>query len=118
MRLPMSGTCFVVSMAMFPLFATPSDAGRRDYGGRAYEDGAIVTAHSRHGNGAIDGLIRQGRLTWEVQLPSGTWIGCRRSCEETLRVQTVDFYETNGRMTGYGTLQNECGIFGCIELNF
>lgn len=86
--------------------------GARDY----YHDGAIVSTESRYGNGAISAPIRRGRGGWEVRLPHGTWVGCRRSCEETLRVQTVDIFETDGRMVGYGTFQNQCGVFGCLEI--
>lgn len=93
--------------------STPADAARR-----AYEDGTVITAYSRHGNGSIDGPIRRGRYAWEVMLPRGTWVSCRRSCEETLRVETIDIFENDGRMVGYGTLQNQCGVFGCLELHF
>jgi hypothetical protein len=86
--------------------------------GRAYVDGGTVTATSRHGNGSISGVIRRGRNAWEVELPHGTWVACRRSCEETLRVQTVDIFENDGRMVGYGTFQNQCGVFGCLELHW
>lgn len=86
-------------------------------GARAhYHDGAIITAESQHGNGVISAPIRIGRGGWEVRLPHGTWVGCRRSCEETLRVETVDIFETDGRMVGYGTFQNQCGVFGCLEI--
>jgi hypothetical protein len=86
--------------------------------GRAYEDSAAVTAYSRHGNGSISGEIRRGATGWQVRLPHGTWVYCRRSCEETLRVQTVDIFENDGRMVGYGTFQNQCGVFGCLELHW
>jgi hypothetical protein len=117
MRITTALASLAISTAMLPVLAAPSQAGHRDYG-RGYEDGAVITAHSRHGNGAIEGYVRRGRHAWEVQLPGGTWISCRRSCEETLRVETVDIFETGGRMSGYGTLQNQCGVFGCLELNF
>ena len=94
-------------------FASSADARRR-----AYDDGSTITAYSRHGNGSVIGQVRPGEYAWQVQLPHGTWIDCRRSCEETLRVQTVDIFETDGRLTGYGTLQNQCGIFGCLELHY
>lgn len=100
-------------LAAMPLVSTPADAARR-----AYEDGTVITAYSRHGNGAIDAPVRRGRYAWEVMLPRGTWVSCRRSCEETLRVETIDIFETDGRLVGYGTLQNQCGVFGCLELHF
>ena len=71
---------------------------------------------SRFGNGTVSGPVRLGaRGGLEVRLPRGTWVACRRSCSETLRVQTVDIFENKGDFAGYGTLQNECGIFGCLD---
>lgn len=98
-------------------WAVPADAGFR--GQRTnYEPGERVTARSHFGNGTVSGVVRPARFGWEVRLPHGTWVACRRSCEDTLRVQTVDLLETDGTLTGYGTLQQECGIFGCLRLNF
>jgi hypothetical protein len=85
---------------------------------RAYEEGSTVTAYSHYGNGSITGEIRRGANAWQVRLPHGTWVNCRRSCEETLRVQTVDIFENDGRLVGYGTFQNQCGVFGCLELHW
>jgi hypothetical protein len=79
-------------------------------------EGDYVVAESRYGNGTVSGPVRAGRKGLEVRLPGGTWVGCRTSCAETLRVETVDFFENEGRLSGYGTLQNECGVFGCLEL--
>ena len=102
-----------LAAALLPALTSSADARRR-----AYDDGATITAYSRHGNGSVTGQVRPGQYSWQVQLPHGTWVDCRRSCEETLRVQTVDIFETDGRLTGYGTLQNQCGIFGCLELHY
>ncbi len=78
--------------------------------------GEIAVAVSRFGNGTVAGPVRLGaRGGLEVRLPHGTWVACRRSCSETLRVETVDFFENKGDFAGYGTLQNECGIFGCLD---
>src|SRR6188768_1726927 len=61
-----------------------------------YKQGEVITAESRFGNGAISSVVRRGRWGWQVRMPSsGNWTDCRRSCEETLRVKTVDFYEGN-----------------------
>jgi len=62
-----------------------------------------VTAESRYSSATISGPVRisaQGRR--EVQLPGGTWIECRRSCSETLRQETIDFWyiRTNIDPTG------------------
>ena len=52
-----------------------------------------VTAESRYSSQTITAPVRisaQGRR--EVRLPGGTWIECRRSCSETLRQETIDFW--------------------------
>src|SRR5262245_49804152 len=76
--------------------------------------GGVVVANSRYGNGSISAAVRVAGLGWEVQLPGGRWVYCRRSCSETLRVETIDFFESNA--AGSGQLTNECGIFGCLDL--
>jgi hypothetical protein len=62
---------------------------------RAVEEPAAgyVTAESRYGPQTIAAPVRisaAGRR--EVRLPGGTWIECRRSCSETLRQETIDFW--------------------------
>ncbi len=95
-------------------YALPADAGwRRD---RSESD--VAFANSRFGNGSVSGAVRAARHGYEVQLPSGSWEGCRTSCSETLRVTTVDLYETQGQLIGPGTLQAECGIFGCLDIRW
>lgn len=56
-----------------------------------------VIAESEFGNGTIRGAVRPSRHGWQVRLPRGTWIDCVRSCSDTLRRQTVDFWESNFR---------------------
>jgi hypothetical protein len=77
---------------------------------------SVVVAKSRFSNGTISAEVRQSGLGWEVHLPGGRWVYCRRSCAETLRVETIDFFETNA--AGAGQLTNECGIFGCLDLKY
>jgi hypothetical protein len=57
----------------------------------------VVVAHSRWGHGSVSGPVRRAPNGWEVRLPRGTWIPCKRSCSEELRFATVDFWETQGR---------------------
>ena len=64
-------------------------------GRRAYS-GDYVVAESQWGHGSIRAPIRRGPNGLQVQLPRGTWIDCVRSCSQTLRQQTVDFWESNG----------------------
>jgi hypothetical protein len=57
----------------------------------------VVVAHSRFGHGSVSGPVRRTQGGWEVRLPRGTWVPCKRSCSEELRFATVDFWETQGR---------------------
>jgi hypothetical protein len=78
--------------------------------------GTFVTATSRFGNGSITAEVRHAPNGWEVLLPGGHWVYCRRNCAETLRVETIDFFNANS--AGSGQLTNECGIFGCLDLKY
>ncbi len=42
---------------------------------------------------------------------------CKTSCSETLRVNTIDVWANvdNANPIGVGTLQQECGIAGCLH---
>ena len=82
----------------------------------AAEPDGYVDAVSRFGNGTIRAPVRQEPHGWSVRLPGGRWIYCRRTCSETLRVETVDFFESNE--AGTGQITNECGIFGCLDLKY
>ncbi len=62
------------------------------YGRRGAGQGYVV-AESRFGNGTVRGAVRQTSLGPQVQTPGGGWIYCKRSCSETLRAETVDFWE-------------------------
>jgi hypothetical protein len=66
----------------------PAEAGR----GAAPQDDYVV-AESRFGNGTVVGPVRRTRVGWQVQTPGGNWLYCERSCSETLRVNTVDFWQ-------------------------
>ena len=79
----------------------PADAGGR----RAPDEPRFgyVTAESRYSAATIAAPVRvsaQGRR--EVRLPGGTWIECRRSCSNTLRQETIDFWyiRTNVNSSG------------------
>ena len=91
----------------------PADAGRRY---RSHAPEGYVVAESRNGHGSVSGAVRSTQLGPQVQLPSGRWVYCRRSCSETLRVETVDINYSHGEYFGAGTLQAECGIFGCLDI--
>ena len=60
-----------------------------------------VTADSFYSVKTITGPVRvgpKGRL--EVGLPGGTWIECRMSCRNTLRQETIDFWENRNYRYG------------------
>lgn len=82
-----------VVAATFVLGAYSVEARRAGYG---YAPDYVV-AESDFGNGTIRGAVRPSRNGWQVRLPRGTWIDCVRSCSDTLRRQTVDFWESNFR---------------------
>lgn len=94
-----------------------SEAGwRRD---RHYEiENGHTTARSRFGNGSVSGAVRPTRKGPQVQLPNGRWTYCRTSCSETLRVQSIDLDEYHNKLVGRGSILNECGIFGCLDIGW
>ena len=104
------GTLAVGLAVALSLYATTSASAGRDRYARAQPD--FVVAESRFGNGAVTGPVRPSRHGYEVRLPGGTWIECRRSCSETLRVETVDFWQNQGR----GRMDNEGGLFGPLTI--
>jgi hypothetical protein len=58
------------------------------------EAGAQITACGTYNRGCITVPVRRGPNGYEFRLPGGTWIACRGSCRDTLREETVDFWET------------------------
>lgn len=85
---------------------------RSPYYGSGPAEGYTV-AESRFGHGTVSGPVRRVRTGYEVRMPGGTWIACRRSCSETLRVETVDFWENRG--AGSNATDTECGLLGCLR---
>jgi hypothetical protein len=100
----------IASATLFSFASLAQNAASTPY------PGGFVIAKSRFGNGTMHGPVRRAALGWKVQLPNGRWVYCRRSCSETLRVETIDFFESNA--AGSGQLTNECGIFGCLDLKY
>lgn len=113
MHLTRSASLFILAMLVAGQFAATASAGglgiRRSYGTNGLEQGYVI-AESRFGNGSVTAPVRMTRNGPQVRHPGGAWLYCRRSCSETLRVETVDVFEAQA---GYGA---ECGIFGCLEL--
>jgi hypothetical protein len=74
-------------------FVPPAEAQSR----RGPERYVYVTAESRYGGATVTAPVRQGpKGRLEVRLPGGTWIECQRSCSDTLRRETVDFWKDRG----------------------
>ena len=108
-------TRLIVALAALAGTALAAHAAgpQRGYG-YSHSGAGYVTAESRFGHGTVQGPVRIARAgNREVRLPGGTWISCTRSCAETLRVETIDFWENKGA-GNTGRVDNECGIFGCL----
>jgi hypothetical protein len=111
-------TISVAALLLTVTMISASDAGFRRLRS-SYVPGEVITAQSHHGNGIISSVVRPARYGWQVQLPGGAWTDCRRSCEETLRVETVDLTaDDDHALKGYGTLSRECGVFGCLRWEY
>ncbi len=79
---------FAATLAAALTFDTATAQSYGQRGGSGY-----VVAESRFGNATVRGAVRPTSLGPQVQLPGGAWIYCKRSCAETLRAETVDFWE-------------------------
>jgi hypothetical protein len=111
LRVTVASVLIALSVAGCTVEAAPQGLGARSIHSeplaeptRARADGVIgvVTAESTHGHGTVSGAVRRGRAGLEVRMPGGTWIGCGRSCADTLRRETVDFWESRTGPTGNG----------------
>ena len=97
--------------------AIGAGAATAQHRGYARQGEGFVTAESRFGHGTVSGPVRvASKGNYEVRLPGGTWISCGRNCAETLRVESVDFWENRGG--GRNRIDNECGLFGCLSRGF
>jgi len=105
----------IAALAGAGLCSAPVAAGTR------YGHGPIlgtIVAHSHYGNGSVTAPYRKTPVGYQIRLPHGTWVYCRTSCSETLRVETVDIWDAvidNGEPIGAGTMQAECGALGCLH---
>jgi hypothetical protein len=71
-------------------------------GAHGQQQGKAVVAESHFGHGSVSGPVRPTGRGHEVRMPGGTWIDCGRSCSDTLRRQTVDFWENHGGPNSVG----------------
>ena len=101
MRVPLALLVSATIPVAGSLIAPTADAGSRPWPDEPKS--GYVTAESRYGYGSITAPVRVTALgRREVRLPGGTWIECRRSCANTLRQETVDFWyiRTNVNSSG------------------
>ena len=66
-------------------------------GGYGYR---YITAQSKYNNGTISAPVRPAQYGWQVKLPGGAWIYCELNCFQTLRDQTIDFYNVIDEYSG------------------
>lgn len=60
----------------------------------------VVSTKSRYGTNNVSAPVRQTSHGFEVRLPGGTWISCKRDCGQALREATVDFWQTQRERSG------------------
>jgi len=85
-------TSLALAAAALATMAGAEPRYRGGYGGEGY-----VVAESRWGHGTVSGPVRRGPHGLQVRTPGGNWIDCvRNNCRETLRLKTVDLFETMG----------------------
>ncbi len=85
-----------VAATSLPAAAQSGRDSRRDGYDQRGSAGSTVTAESHWGNGRVSGPVRPGKFGPEVRLPGGTWVHCVRSCSETLRRESIDFWQSHG----------------------
>lgn len=76
-----------------------------------------VTAQSDIGQQTVSGPVRATRRGLQVQLPGGTWVYCETSCSETLRLETVDFWDSEASGNRNPTTTGP-GIFGKLQFGW
>lgn len=91
--------------------------GRHDYGLAPGQ--RFVVVESNHGNGRISAPVRYTVKGPQIRLPGGNWIYCEHRCSETLRLATVDFWES--KHADHDNGEGGCGLLTCrlnLKLNF
>lgn len=91
---PILGATLAATMILG--FMSPADAQSR----RSSRGEGVVKACSIYGNGCTRAPIRRASNDYEFRLPGGTWVSCKQSCKDTLRRETVDFWETQRENSG------------------
>jgi hypothetical protein len=93
-----AAACRLIAGLTLAAAASAAPAAAQGYRDHHYGYGAprYVVAESHWGNGTISAPVRAGRHGLQVRLPRGTWIDCVRSCSDTLRRETVDYWQSQG----------------------
>jgi hypothetical protein len=87
----------VPALIVFTLVVTtPADATAIKSSART------VTACSAFGNGCVTARVRETQRGPQYLSPGGAWTWCGYTCAETLRCDTVDFWEYQAGLTGPG----------------
>lgn len=87
--------------------ALPATADARSGPRRGHD---YVVAHSNFGNGSVTGAVRWTRKGPQVQLPGGAWVYCERTCKDTLRLKTVDFFQSEEGAGGRAAIAEQPGL--------
>lgn len=103
-----------LSLTVFCGMTLTAEADRRRYAPQR----DYVVAHSEFGNGKIAAPVRRTRLGPQVRLPGGTWVYCAKSCSETLRVKTVDFWHSEEALGPNNAMTHDGGVFGKLGITF
>ena len=94
-------------------FAIAPPAAAREVYGHGPILGA-VTAVNLYGNGSFTAPSRNAPVGYQVRLPHGTWVYCRTAPRRPCAFKPSICLRAN-RMGGYGTLQQKCGVLGCLH---
>lgn len=97
---------FVLAACVVP-FATAASAQQYEYAPVGY-----VTAESDYGNGTVSGPVRETARGLQVRTPGGNWIYCEKSCKDTLRLATIDFFHSEQGAGQDGFTSQGPGVFG------
>lgn len=81
----------IVGIAFATAVATPAFAAKKKH--RGHHGYRTITVESNYNADTVTGRVRTTSRGEEVQLPSGAWIPCSFGCRDTLRSQTIDFWQ-------------------------
>jgi hypothetical protein len=95
-----------LTIALCIASSVSAEAGRKGYA----RNNNYVVAESRFGNGKVSGPVRYTSVGRQVRTPGGNWLHCERSCSETLRVNTVDFWQNEQGAGRQGSIDQQDGL--------